>query len=182
MIDKIQFSVSIFICILTIILCWIYYKIKLVQLTGYYLTQEFINQKTSLDTISLGFAGFLLIYCLIYIVTYKAFGKKDVVKNSFINFFFILFLLNMIYLNSTNFDLINKEKKNFEKKFFDVPNFPLDHGRYLLFIGQGLIILIISITLINELIDYYRGLKNLILTYFQNGGRILYFELRNLIC
>ena len=29
LIDKIQFSVSIFICILTIILCWIYYKIKL---------------------------------------------------------------------------------------------------------------------------------------------------------
>ena len=182
MIDKIQFFVSIFICILTIIMCWIYYKIKLIQLTGYYLSDEFINQKTSLDTISFGFAGFLLIYCLIYIVTYKAFGKKDIVKNSFINFFYILFSLNLIYLNCTNFDLIKKEKNIFEKKFFGVPNYPLEEGRYLLFIGQGLIILIILITLINELIDYYRGLKNLILTYFENGGRILYFELRHLIC
>ena len=182
MIDKIQFSVSIIICILNAIMCWIYFKIKCISLTGYYLSDEYINQKVSLDTISLGYSGFLLIFCLIYVVAYKSFGKKDVMKNSFINFFYIFFLLNMIYINCNYFDLIKKEMNDFNKMFFDIPNYSLEQSRYLLFIEQGLTFLIILITLINELIDYYRGLKNFILSYFQHGGSILFFELKHLVC
>ena len=181
MIDKIHFSVNIIIYAINSYICILYYRIKSLDLKEYNLSSDYITKKEIMDQISLGYSVFLLIFCLIYVVIYQEIYGKDVIKDLFINIFYILLSTNMIYYNCRNFSVINAENNNFSKVFFDVPNYPLENIRFKLFFIQGLIILQILFTLVKEFISFYRGLKDFILSYFENGGRVFFFEVRHLI-
>ena len=181
MIDKIHFSVNIIIYLINSYICVLYYQIKCLDLKDYNLSENYITQKEIMDQISLGYSIFLLIFCLIYVVIYQEVYGKDIIKDLFINIFYILLSANMIYCNCRNFSMIKTESDNLSKVFFDVPFYPLEKIRFELFIIQGLVILIILFTLIKAFISFYRGLKDFVLTYFQNGGRIFYFEVGHLI-
>ena len=182
MIDKIHFSVNIFLYSINMLICILYFKIFGIDLIEYKLSEEFIYQKGILDQISLSYSIFLLIFCLIYIVIYKEIYGKDLLKDLFINSFYILLSTNLLYLNYRYFAIINTEINDFSVMFFGLPLYPLEKIKFILFIIQGLIALLIVFTLIKEIISYYRGLKNFILFYFENGGRIFFFEFRHLIC
>ena len=181
MIDKIHFSVNIIIYFINAIICILYYNIKGIDLTGYNLSPEYITQKETIDNISLAYSIFLLIYCLIYVVIYQEIYGKDLLKDLFINFIYILLSSNMIYINYKTFAEIKSEEINFSKILYNIPNYPLETSRTFLMFIQGLFALLVLFVLIKEIISYYRGLKSFILFYFQNGGRIFYFELRHLI-
>ena len=181
MIDKIHFLVSIFIYSINAVICIMYYKIKSINTNNYNLSTEYISQKEIMDQISLGYSIFLLIFCLIYVVIYQEIYGLDLLKDAFINFFYILLSTNMIYINYKYFETIKTEENNFNKFGFDVPNFPLEKIRFILICIQGLFILLILFALIKALISYYRGLKVFILSYFENGGSILNFEIRNFL-
>ena len=181
MIDKIHFSVSIFIYMINALICILYYNIKCVEINDYNLSKEYISQKDLMDQISLAYSIFLLIFCLIYVVIYQEIYGRDMVRDLFINVFYILLSTNVLYLNYKNFQVIKTEEKSFSKVLWDIPIYPLERIMFFLCIIQGFVVLLISFTLIKLLISYYRGLKILILTYFQNGGRVLSFEFRHLI-
>ena len=181
MINKIQFSVNIFIYIINTLICVLYYKIFIIDLDNYHLSEEYISQKDIMDQMSLGYSIFLLIFCLIYVVIYKEIYGNDLLKDLFITGFYILLTLNMIYINNKNFSFIKKENENLSQIFFDIPIYPLEKIRFLLVVAQGLIVLLIVFTVIKELIACYRTLKNLIIINFGNGRGFLVFEIQNLI-
>ena len=181
MIDKINFSVNIFIYLINMSICILYFKIKCIDLEESKLSQEFISQQDIMGQILLGCSIFLLIFCLIYIVIYQEIYGCNILKDLFIGMFYIILILTMIYYNYNEFTSIKNEQNIFSKKFFDIPNYQLEKIRYTLFYIQGLLILLILFTLIKELISFYRDLKGFILTYFISGGSIFLFEVEHLI-
>ena len=181
MIDKIHFSLNVSIYLLNMLLCILFYNIKTVNLQDSNLSQEFITQMETMNPMTLAYSVFMLIYSLIFIVIYQEIYGNDILKDIFINLFYLSFISTMLYYNYKTVGIIKNEENNSSLKILDIPNYELDKLIYIYHYIQGLFFLLILLTVIKGFITFYRGAKNLIINYFQQGGNILYFEVSHII-
>ena len=181
MIDKIHFSLNIFIYLLNMIICILLYNLRNINLEESNLSKEFISQIDIYNQMTLAYSVFLLIYTLIFIIIYQEVYENDILKDIFINFFYILLISVMIYNNYKIFGIIKNEEKNILLISLDIPNFYLDKIIYIYYYIQSIFYLLIVLTIIKGLIIFYRCTKDLIINYFQQGGNIFYFEISHII-
>ena len=181
MIDKIHFSLNILIFFFNIFICTLFFKIKFISLSDSNLSNEFISQMENMNQINLAYSLFLLTYCLIFIVIYQEIYGNNIIKDIIINIFYILLISTMIVNNYKILGKIKNEEKYFYLTYIDIPNNELEKIIYLFHYVQGFFFLLIILTIIKGFVTFYRGAKNIIINYFQNGGSIFYFEASHII-
>ena len=181
MIDKIHFSLNVSIYLVNMLLCILFYKIKSINLKESNLTKEFIFQMENVNPMALAYSLFMLIYSLVFIVIYQEIYGNDILKDIFINIFYLSFISTMLYHNYKIVGIIKNEENNYSLKILDIPNDLLDNLIYIYHYIQGLFLLLILLTILKGFITFYRGTKNFIINYFQQGGNILYFEMSHII-
>ena len=181
MIDKINFTLNVSIYFLNMFLCILLYKIKFINLEDSNLSKEFISQMVAMYPNALAYSVFMLAYSLIFIVIYQEIYGNDILKDIFINIFYLALIATMLFNNYNIYGLIKNEEKNYSLSILDIPNYQLDKLIYAYHYIQGLFLLLILLTIIKGFITFYRGAKNLIINYFQQGGTIFYFEISHLL-
>ena len=181
MIDKINFTLNIFIYLLNMIVCILFYKIKYVNLDESNASKEFISQFEMMNNYTLAYSIFLLVYILVFIIIYQEVNGNDILKDIFIHFFYILLISAMIYDNYKVVGIIKNEEKNNLLISLDIPNFNIDKIIYNYYYIQSIFLLLILLTIIKGFISFYRGTKDIIINYFEQGGTMLYFEISHII-
>ena len=181
MIDKIHFSLNVFIYSINMIICILYYNERCIDLTDSNLSKEFITLIEEFNSIALGYSIFLLLYSLIFIVIYQEVYGNDILKDIFINSFYLILICAMMYNNYKILDVVKNEEEKYISLFLDVPSFQLDKMTSIFHYNQGLFFLLIVLTIIKGFVTFYRVAKNFIVSYFQNGGNIFYFETSQII-
>ena len=181
MIDKIHFSLNIFIYLINMLIFILFFKIKFINLSGSNLTNDFISEMENMNEVNLGYSLFLVIYSLVFIVIYQEVYGNNILKDFFINIFYITTISSMIFNNHKIIGNVKIEQNKFALNYLDIPNNELDNIICIFYYIQGFLFLIISLTIIKGFVTFYRGAKNIIITYFQNGGNIFYFETSHIL-
>ena len=163
------------------IICILYYNERCVDLTDSNLSKEFITQIEEFSSIALGYSVFLLLYSFIFIVIYREVYGNDILKDIFINTFYLVLISQMMYNNYKIFDVVKNEEEKYIALFLDVPSFQLDKIASIFHYNQGLFFLLILLTIIKGFVTFYRVAKDFIVSYFQNGGTIFYFETSQIV-
>ena len=138
MIDKIQFSIKISICIINMLICLLFFNIKCLNLEDSNLSKEFIFQMDTKNKLILLHSLFMLLYSVVFIIIYPEVNGNDILKDLFINIFYIILIFNMFYNSYKMYESVKNEETAFPLLVFDIPNYHLDKIIYLYHIIQGL--------------------------------------------
>ena len=181
MIDKIHFSLNIFIYVINTLICILFYTVRSVNLEGTNISKDIIAQIENTNQISLASSIFLLVYSLVFITIYQEVYKKDILKDLFINLFYILSIISIMFNNYQIFDWVQGGDKDLSLILFDIPTIDLDKINYIYHYTEGFFLLLIILAIFKTLISFYRIAKNFLINYFQSGRNICYFEISHIL-
>ena len=181
MINKILFLINVSIFLVNFINEILYVFVNKIQLIESVCTHEFIDEIIILNNFNLLLNTFLLIYYL-FVIIYDKVVDFNIIMNIIITSFYFIFILSMLYNNTQVYMKLNGNKKNeFNLIKLGIPQLGLEQMKYLYNFIQGFFVLILVLLIIKTILIIYLVIEDDLITYFQNGGTLLFFEINSIV-